>query len=68
MVPEELDGPAATVPRLLEIGKILTGILAAVVLSILAFQAVMGLVDQGVASGPYGSPLSRVADDGGSTR
>lgn len=51
VVPEELDGPDATIPRLLEIGKILAWILAGVVLTILAFQAVMGIVNQGVASG-----------------
>lgn len=51
VVPEELDGPAATVPRLIAIVKIIALILAVVVLSILALETVDGLIASGAASG-----------------
>ena len=52
VVPEELDGPEGLVPRLLAIGKIIALILAAVILAVLAMQAVMGILEQGrVSSG-----------------
>lgn len=50
VVPEELDGPDATVPRLIAIAKMIVLILAVVVLSILALETVDGLVASGAAS------------------
>lgn len=50
VVPEELDGPRAIVPRLIAIGKAVSLILAVVVLSILALQTVDGLVASGGTS------------------
>lgn len=50
VVPEELDGPAATIPRLLAIAKAVALILAAVVLAIVALDTVDGLVASGAAS------------------
>lgn len=52
VVPEELDGPEGLVPRLLAIGKIMALILAAVILTVLAMQTVMGVLENGrVSSG-----------------
>lgn len=50
VVPEELDGPGATVPRLIAIAKAVALILAVVVLSIMALETVDGLVVSGGAS------------------
>lgn len=50
VVPEELDGPGATVPRLIAIAKTVALILATVVLSITALETVDGLVLSGAAS------------------
>lgn len=46
VLPEELDGPNAILPRLLAIGKTVALILAAVILSVTALQSVQGLVEQ----------------------
>lgn len=51
VVPEELDGPGATVPRLIAIGKTVALILATVVLAIMALETVDGLVIGGATSG-----------------
>lgn len=50
VVPEELDGPGATVPRLIAIAKTVALILATVVLAIMALETVDGLVLKGAAS------------------
>lgn len=51
VVPEELDGPGATVPRLIAIGKTVALILAIVVLSLMALDTVAGLMIDRAASG-----------------
>lgn len=51
VVPEELDGPGATVPRLIAIGKTVALILATIVLAIMALETVDGLVIGGATSG-----------------
>jgi hypothetical protein len=50
VVPEELDGPDGSVPRLVAIAKMIAFILAAVVLSVLALESVDGLLARGAAS------------------
>lgn len=52
VVPEELDGPGATVPRLIANAKTVALILATVVLAITALETVDGLVLKGAASAP----------------
>ena len=46
VLPEELDGPNAILPRLLAIGKTVALILAAVILSVAALESIQGLVEQ----------------------